>query len=147
MLLYGCNIEGRFIMKNAETKIREIHCALKTLGVAPHLKGFDVLAYIFTTFSREDIAKCKMMGKNGLYSVVAQVFNSTPMKIEKNIRNAIEFSMDTLVPELLREIFGNTLRYDKDKPCNSLYIATVLDILEYEPEKLTKPRKGDKTNA
>ena len=121
---------------------REINNALKILGVSPHLKGFNYLKQAIALGLNNNELLHKLTGKNGMYVIIAQIFNTTPSRTERCIRNAIETSIFNLTEDVVYEIFGNTLRFDKfEKPTNSHYIATVVNTIENEPEKFMKAGK------
>ena len=107
---------------------RRITKILHTLGVPSHIKGY---AYI-----RESI--CIMLKSNEMaggitkeiYPEVARKFNSTPSRVERAIRHAIEISWNRGDYETMEEIFGHSVDYDKAKPTNSEFISTIADRIK-----------------
>ena len=131
-------------MNENKMREREINNALKVLGVAPHIKGFDYLRQAIWLGLCDSSLLHKMTGNNGIYGMVAQVFNTTPSRVERAIRHAIETTIFNLTADEIYAVFGNSLRFGKfDRPSNSHYIAAVVNTLEYEPEKFMKDGKKE----
>jgi len=67
-----------------------------------------------------------------LYPKIAEKFNTTPPRVERAIRHAIEIAWTRGNIELLNSIFGHTIDVEKGKPTNSAFIARVADKLRIE---------------
>ncbi|MDR1692600.1 MAG: sporulation initiation factor Spo0A C-terminal domain-containing protein, partial [Oscillospiraceae bacterium] len=67
-----------------------------------------------------------------LYPWVAEVFRTTPSRVERAIRHAIEVAWDRGDLEVLQSIFGYTVSNEKGKPTNSEFIAMIADRLQLE---------------
>lgn len=110
---------------------------LHSLGVPSHIKGYQYI--------RESVLMLynnpSLLGgiTKELYPEIAAKFSTTPSRVERAIRHAIEVSWNRGDYELMEEIFGNSVDYDRAKPTNSEFIATVADKLKLEinPELLT----------
>ena len=103
---------------------------LHQIGISPNLKGYRYL--------REEI---KMTVENfsvidsitkEIYPSVAQKFNTTPSRVERATRHAIEKAWDKGDPEVLNGMFGYTIDSRKGKPTNSEFIAMIADKLLME---------------
>ena len=64
-----------------------------------------------------------------LYPTVAKDFNTTPSRVERAIRHAIEVAWDRGDPDVLNDFFGYTIANAKGKPTNSEFIAMIADKL------------------
>ena len=66
-----------------------------------------------------------------LYPGIAKKFDTTPSRVERGIRHAIELAWerghaDTLT---LEQIYGYVRNYERQKPTNSEFIAVLSDKL------------------
>ena len=64
-----------------------------------------------------------------LYPSVAKRFQTTPSRVERAIRHAIEVAWDRGDIDALDSIFGYTIQNEKGKPTNSEFIAMIADKL------------------
>jgi two-component system response regulator (stage 0 sporulation protein A) len=64
-----------------------------------------------------------------LYPSIARVYNTTPSRVERAIRHAIEVAWNRGQMEAIDSIFGYTVNYGKGKPTNSEFIAMIADKL------------------
>lgn len=64
-----------------------------------------------------------------LYPMIAEKFNTTPSRVERAIRHAIELAWDRGNVELMNKVFGYTIDVERGKPTNSEFIAMVADRL------------------
>ena len=67
-----------------------------------------------------------------LYPTVAKKFKTTPSRVERAIRHAIEVAWDRGDVDTLQEYFGFTVSGTKGKPTNSEFISMVADRLRLE---------------
>ena len=67
-----------------------------------------------------------------LYPVVATMNNTTPSRVERAIRHAIELAWNRGKMETLEALFGYTIQQQKGKPTNSEFIAIIADKLRLE---------------
>ena len=70
-----------------------------------------------------------------LYPQVAKTFATTPSRVERAIRHAIEVAWDRGDLETLQKYFGYTVSNAKGKPTNSEFIAMIADRLVLEQRK------------
>ncbi len=103
------------------------------IGVPAHIKGYQYLreAIILTV---EDMDVINAVTKV-LYPAVAKSFNTTPSRVERAIRHAIEVAWDRGDLETLQKYFGYTVSNTKGKPTNSEFIAMIADRLVLEQKK------------
>lgn len=97
------------------------------IGVPAHIKGYYYLREaILLSISDSGMLDCvtKM-----LYPTVAKKFDTTPSRVERAIRHAIEIAWDRGNVEILNDFFGYTVNTGKGKPTNSEFIALITDKL------------------
>ena len=97
------------------------------IGVPAHIKGYQYLREaIILTINDMDIINAVT---KVLYPEVAKKFNTTPSRVERAIRHAIEVAWDRGDIETLQKFFGYTVSNIKGKPTNSEFIAMIADCL------------------
>lgn len=103
---------------------------LHELGVPSHIKGYQYIREgILILYDNPDI-----IGgiTKELYPEIASRFDTSVSRVERAIRHAIEVSWNRGNIDLMEEIFGHSVDYDKAKPTNSEFIVTVADKLKIE---------------
>lgn len=109
---------------NLEALVTEI---IHEIGVPAHIKGYQYLREaIILTINDMDIINAVT---KVLYPEVAKKFNTTPSRVERAIRHAIEVAWDRGDIEVLQKFFGYTVSNIKGKPTNSEFIAMIADCL------------------
>ncbi len=109
---------------NLEALVTEI---IHEIGVPAHIKGYQYLREaIILTINDMDIINAVT---KVLYPAVAKKFNTTPSRVERAIRHAIEVAWDRGDIEVLQKFFGYTVSNIKGKPTNSEFIAMIADCL------------------
>ena len=100
------------------------------VGVPAHIKGYQYLreAIIMVV---NDIDVINQITKS-LYPQIANKFNTTPSRVERAIRHAIEVAWGRGQQEAVESIFGYTISASKGKPTNSEFIAMIADKLRLE---------------
>lgn len=107
-----------------ETVVTDI---IHEIGVPAHIKGYQYLREaIILTINDMDIINAVT---KVLYPEVAKKFNTTPSRVERAIRHAIEVAWDRGDIEVLQRFFGYTVSNIKGKPTNSEFIAMIADNL------------------
>jgi hypothetical protein len=98
---------------------------LHTLGVPAHIKGYKYLREaIILAVNDEGIIEAIT---KALYPAVAKTFDTTPSRVERAIRHAIEVAWDRGDIDVLQSYFGYTVSGLKGKPTNSEFIALISD--------------------
>ena len=64
--------------------------------------------------------------------MIAKAYNTTPSRVERAIRHAIEVAWNRGKLETIDSLFGYTVHNGKGKPTNSEFIAIVADKLRLE---------------
>ncbi len=107
-----------------EEEVTEI---LHQIGIPAHIKGYLYLREAIMMVV-EDIDLLGSVTKV-LYPGIAQRFNTTPSRVERAIRHAIEVAWSRNNIEIIKKFFGYTIRTEKGKPTNSEFIAMMADRL------------------
>ena len=112
---------------------KEVSAILKRAGVANHLRGYQYVGEAVTLVAED---RERLFGiTKVLYSDVAKKFNTTNSSVERGIRWAIEYAFNNLSPDVIEELFGNTVSFYKDRPTNSQFIAVLADFVIEEREE------------
>ncbi len=100
------------------------------IGVPAHIKGYQYLreAIILAVNDMDVINAITKV----LYPQVAKAFNTTPSRVERAIRHAIEVAWDRGDLDTLQRFFGYTVSNTKGKPTNSEFIALIADKLQLQ---------------
>ena len=109
---------------NLEAVVTEV---IHEIGVPAHIKGYQYLreAIILTINDMDIINSVTKV----LYPTVAKRYSTTPSRVERAIRHAIEVAWDRGDIETLQKFFGYTVSNVKGKPTNSEFIAMIADCL------------------
>ena len=114
------------VMKQDEEDMEVIVTdVIHQLGVPAHIKGYHylreaILASLANGALLESVTK-------SLYPTVAERFETTPSRVERAIRHAIEIAWDRGNLDTLNSFFGYTVDTSKGKPTNSEFIALITD--------------------
>ena len=116
--------------ENLESQVTAI---IHEVGVPAHIKGYQYLreAIIIAVNDMDVINEVTKV----LYPEVAKRFNTTPSRVERAIRHAIEVAWDRGDLETLQKYFGYTVSNAKGKPTNSEFIAMIADRLQLARRK------------
>ena len=112
---------------NIETMVTSI---IHEIGVPAHIKGYQYLreAIIIAVNDMDVINAITKV----LYPQVAKTFQTTPSRVERAIRHAIEVAWDRGDLDTLQRFFGYTVSNTKGKPTNSEFIALIADKLQLQ---------------
>ncbi|MGL5260063.1 MAG: sporulation transcription factor Spo0A [Lachnospiraceae bacterium] len=95
------------------------------IGVPAHIKGYQYLREAIM-MSVEEIDMLNAITKI-LYPTIAEKYVTTPSRVERAIRHAIEVAWSRGKMETLDGLFGYTVNTGKGKPTNSEFIALIAD--------------------
>lgn len=113
--------------QSLESLVTEI---IHEIGVPAHIKGYQYLREaIILTINDMDIINAVT---KVLYPTVAKKFSTTPSRVERAIRHAIEVAWDRGDLETLQKFFGYTVSNIKGKPTNSEFVAMIADRLSLQ---------------
>ncbi len=113
---------------------KQVHIAisklLHELGIPSHIKGYTYIRECIFLFYKESDSYSGITKQ--IYPEVAIRYSTTATRVERAIRHAIEVSWTRGDYALMEEIFGNSVAFDKAKPTNAEFIATLADRLRYD---------------
>ena len=112
---------------NIETMVTNI---IHEIGVPAHIKGYQYLREAIM-IAVNDMDVINAITKV-LYPQVAKTFQTTPSRVERAIRHAIEVAWDRGDLDTLQRFFGYTVSNTKGKPTNSEFIALIADKLQLQ---------------
>lgn len=104
---------------------KDVTDMIHELGVPAHIKGYQYLREAIM-MSVDDIEMLNAITKV-LYPTIAKKFQTTPSRVERAIRHAIEVAWSRGKMETLDALFGYTINIGKGKPTNSEFIALIAD--------------------
>ena len=129
----GERLGGKVVRKKSvseKTLDERISSIFVSVGIPAHIKGYQ--------FLREGI---KLAVDNppiinaitkSLYPSIAKRFNTTPSKVERAIRHAIEVAWNRGKIENINNIFGVKVYNSSEKPTNGEFIALLADKMLLE---------------
>jgi two-component system response regulator (stage 0 sporulation protein A) len=108
----------------------EVTGVLHEIGIPAHIKGYLYLREAIIMV----VQRVELLGgvTKELYPSIAKKFTTTPSRVERAIRHAIEVAWSRGNVELIHKLFGHTVNSDRGKPTNSECIAMVADKLRME---------------
>lgn len=114
-------------VKDLEVVVSQI---MHQIGVPAHIRGYQYLreAIILSVNNDEMISSVTKV----LYPTVAKTFKTTPSRVERAIRHAIEVAWDRGDVDVLSSYFGYTIQNERGKPTNSEFIAMISDNLKLQ---------------
>lgn len=110
------------------------------IGIPAHIKGYHylreaILLAISDSDMLESVTKL-------LYPAVARKFDTSPSRVERAIRHAIETAWDRGDVDILNGMFGYTINGGKGKPTNSEFIALITDNLRLRFKMSSKVKRA-----
>lgn len=124
-----------YLEKVASLEVQQkVSNLLHDLGVPSQIRGFQYL--------REGILMLyQSTGLIGgitkdVYPEIARRYNTTSSRVERAIRHAIEVSWNRADYQMMNQIFGHSIDYDRAKPTNSEFMVTLSDALRLDGNML-----------
>ena len=100
------------------------------IGVPAHIKGYQYLRdSIIMSVNNMDILNSIT---KQLYPTIAKMHETTPSRVERAIRHAIEVAWNRGKMDTINELFGYGIQAGKGKPTNSEFIALIAVIIRLE---------------
>ena len=101
-----------------------------SLGIPSHIKGYSYIRDGIDLMYRNP----NMIGAitKELYPEIASKYDTTSSRVERAIRHAIEVSWSRGDYDVMEDLFGHSVDYDRAKPTNSEFIATIADKLRLD---------------
>ncbi len=113
--------------KSLDEKISNLFISV---GIPAHIKGYQFLREaIKMTIDSPDIISSIT---KRLYPTIAERFNTSPSKVERAIRHAIEVAWNRGKIENINNIFGIKIYSPNEKPTNGEFIALIADKMLLE---------------
>ena len=112
---------------NLEARVTNI---LHEIGVPAHIRGYHYMREAIM-MAVGDIDVLNYITKE-LYPSIAKRCNTTPSRVERAIRHAIEVAWSRGKVDAIDSLFGYTVNNHKGKPTNSEFIALIADRLRLE---------------
>ena len=127
------------LLQLAEKRSEQLHAPgleemvtsiIHEVGVPAHIKGYQYVreAIMITVENMEVINSVTKI----LYPEVAKRFHTTPSRVERAIRHAIEVAWSRGKMDTIDALFGYTIHTGKGKPTNSEFIALIADKIRLE---------------
>lgn len=119
--------KSEYMERNLETDVTNI---IHEIGVPAHIKGYQYLrdAIIMSINDMEMLNSITKL----LYPTIAKKHQTTPSRVERAIRHAIEVAWSRGKMDTIDELFGYTVSGGKGKPTNSEFIALIADKVRLE---------------
>ena len=110
--------------KNLDVEVTKI---IHQMGVPAHIKGYQYLRDAILMV----IEEVNLLGAvtKELYPLITKKYMTTPSRVERAIRHAIELAWDRGNVDMMNRFFGYTINVERGKPTNSEFIAMVADKL------------------
>jgi two-component system response regulator (stage 0 sporulation protein A) len=126
----GQTFPGKRDGKSGQSLEMEVTNIIHELGIPAHIKGYLYLREAILLVTE----RVELLGgvTKELYPLVAQKFGTTPSRVERAIRHAIEVAWSRGNIDAIHRFFGYTVDYERGKPTNSEFIAMVADRLRME---------------
>ena len=117
----------------AKSLDEKITAVFLSVGIPAHIKGYHYLreAIRMVFYNPELIGRIT----KELYPGIAKRFGTTPSKVERAIRHAIEVSWTRGKIENINKLFGFNVYGKNEKPTNGEFIALVADKLIIEDNR------------
>lgn len=119
----------RLDVKSKDLEI-EVTNMIHDIGVPAHIKGYQYLREAIMMVIKDNDTINAITKQ--LYPDIASTYKTTPSRVERAIRHAIEVAWGRGKLDTLQNVFGYTVSMGKGKPTNSEFIAMIADKLRLE---------------
>lgn len=120
-----------YIQQNLERDVTQL---LHEIGIPAHIKGYQYLRdAIGISVEEEDML---VSVTKVLYPTIAKRHQTTPSRVERAIRHAIEVAWSRGRVDTIHDLFGYTISNGKGKPTNSEFIALVSDKIRLDYKRI-----------
>ncbi|MBP2653020.1 MAG: sporulation transcriptional activator Spo0A [Firmicutes bacterium] len=108
----------------------EVTTIIREIGIPAHIKGYQYLRDAIMMIINE----IELLGAvtKVLYPMIAEKYSTTPSRVERAIRHAIEVAWSRGNMDMINRLFGYTVKVEKGKPTNSEFMAMIADKLRME---------------
>lgn len=116
-----------FMTRDLEKDVTDM---IHEIGVPAHIKGYQYLREAIM-MSVDDIEMLNSITKI-LYPTIAKKYQTTPSRVERAIRHAIEVAWSRGKMDTIDDLFGYTINNGKGKPTNSEFVALIADKIRLD---------------
>jgi two-component system response regulator (stage 0 sporulation protein A) len=123
-------LSNSLVMSYENTLESDVTEIIHEIGVPAHIKGYQYLrdAIIMSVNDTEMLNSITKI----LYPSIAKKHKTTPSRVERAIRHAIEVAWSRGKIDTIDELFGYTICNGKGKPTNSEFVALIADKIRLE---------------
>ena len=114
----------------AQALERQVTAVIHEVGVPAHIKGYQYVREAII-IAVQDMDVINAVTKV-LYPEVAKRYATTPSRVERAVRHAIEVAWERGDLDTLQRYFGYTVNSSKGKPTNSEFIAMIADRIRLQ---------------
>ena len=113
---------------------KDVTKIIRDLGIPAHIKGYQYLrdAIVISVQDQEMLTSVTKI----LYPSIAKKHQTTPSRVERAIRHAIEVAWSRGKMDTINDLFGYTVSTGKGKPTNSEFLALIADKIRLDYKKL-----------
>lgn len=124
--IFNTKITSHYKDENIDLEISQI---LHNLGIPSHIRGYKYIRDgIMIIYNNESVS---LITKE-IYPQIAKKYETTPSRVERAIRHAIEVSWIRGDLALMEDLFGFSVSCDKAKPTNSEFLSTIADRIKMD---------------
>ena len=120
----------RQLMQEQKPLLKAVAPITANTAVPAHIRGYHYMREAII-MSVNDMDVLNYITKE-LYPSIAKKCNTTPSRVERAIRHAIEVAWNRGKVDAIDALFGYTINNHKGKPTNSEFIALIADRLRLE---------------
>lgn len=123
--------KAEYIEQNLENDVTQM---LHEIGIPAHIKGYQYLrdAIVMSVQDQEMLMSVTKI----LYPTIAKKHQTTPSRVERAIRHAIEVAWSRGKMDTINELFGYTVSTGKGKPTNSEFVALIADKIRLDYKRI-----------
>lgn len=123
--------KAAYMEQNLETDVTQM---LHEIGIPAHIKGYQYLrdAIIMSVQDAEMLSSVTKI----LYPTIAKKHQTTPSRVERAIRHAIEVAWSRGKMDTINALFGYTVSNGKGKPTNSEFVALIADKIRLDYKRI-----------
>ncbi|HSJ36634.1 MAG TPA: sporulation transcription factor Spo0A [Planococcus sp. (in: firmicutes)] len=115
-----------------EVKDDPITAVIKEIGIPPHINGYIYLKEAVNLVLKDPNIIQKVT--KSLYPGIAERFDTTPTRVERSIRHAIELVWNRGDVKAIAHTFGYSEEHLRSRPSNSEFIAMMYDTVSRNME-------------
>ena len=120
--------KAEYMEQNLENDVTQM---LHEIGIPAHIKGYQSI--IISVSDQEMLTSVTKI----LYPTIAKKHDTTPSRVERAIRHAIEVAWNRGEMDTINDLFGYTVSTGKGKPTNSEFIALIADKIRLDYKRIS----------